>query len=112
MAASLLLVRAGRKVVLVEGDQVDPDEDWRVAWERGRKGVPHLLQPHVLLSRGARLLRDRSRMLTNADARNCYGHKTRDPGAQCCPHRIRSHSRCPQLAPLYLFAPFSPALRP
>lgn len=49
MAASLLLARAGRKVVLVEGDHLDPNEDWRVMWERGRKGVPQLLQPHILL---------------------------------------------------------------
>jgi len=59
MAASLTLARAGCKVTLVEADDVACGEDWHTMWERGRRGVPQLLQPHVLLPLGARLLRDR-----------------------------------------------------
>ena len=56
LAAALALARTGRRVVLVERDQVERTKaEEAFAWRRG--GIPHFLQPHAFIPRGRKEMR-------------------------------------------------------
>ena len=56
LSAALILARDGHRVTLVERDAVVADDTLASpAWER--RGVPHFLQPHLLIPRGRLELR-------------------------------------------------------
>lgn len=55
LAASLLLARAGHAVTLLERDDLAPAGQDPFSWER--RGVPHFTQPHMLIPRACKELR-------------------------------------------------------
>ena len=58
LAAALAAARAGHQAVVLERDDVGPDENPQSAFRIARRGIPHYLQPHAFLPRGRRILRD------------------------------------------------------
>ena len=58
LAAALAVARAGHEAVVLERDLVSADGSPQGAFDVGRRGIPHYLQPHAFLPRGRRLLSD------------------------------------------------------
>src|SRR5215207_8812314 len=58
LAAALAVARAGHEAVVLERDLVPADGSPQGAFDVGRRGIPHYLQPHAFLPRGRRLLSD------------------------------------------------------
>lgn len=58
LSTALALARAGHNVTIVERDALPESRNWSAAFEWPRKGIPHFYQPHALLARGYRILRE------------------------------------------------------
>jgi 2-polyprenyl-6-methoxyphenol hydroxylase-like FAD-dependent oxidoreductase len=58
LAAGLAVARAGHSAVVVERDQVAPQDGPQDAFDVVRKGIPHFQQPHTFLPRGRKVLRE------------------------------------------------------
>lgn len=56
LASALALARAGHRVTLLERDPAEVEGSHPCDWER--RGVPHFLQPHMLIPRACKELRE------------------------------------------------------
>ena len=58
LATALAVARAGHEAVVLERDQVEPQDSPETAFALARNGIPHYFQPHAFLPRGRRVLKE------------------------------------------------------